>query len=111
VQRVTSKHLEIERVAERLEAKMDGEGLSLRETARLLSLSPSTLSRIRRHEKPDAETLAVLMDWLALSVDDVLVERGSQGAQRARRMAAPHRRPRSGKRDRATAKGRQPRQM
>jgi transcriptional regulator with XRE-family HTH domain len=90
------KRLEISLIARSLDSRMSTEGLSLRRVAKLLSLSPSTLTRIRQGERPDAETLAVLMDWLSLETKDVLVPMAEgQGAARSPsgRKGSPRRRP------------------
>jgi transcriptional regulator with XRE-family HTH domain len=62
----------LRRIAEALEEAQQRSGMSYRDIARMLELSPSTLTRIRQGHRPDADTLAVLMAWLQLSTTDVL---------------------------------------
>lgn len=40
----------------------------IRETARGIGISPSTLSRVERGEDMDAKTLALILNWLMLEV-------------------------------------------
>ena len=68
--------------------------LSLRDVARVLNLSPATLTRIRQGHRPDADALAVLLAWLGLPVSEIL------GASDARLRSEPS--GRAGRRGRPT---------
>src|SRR5947209_3088824 len=59
-------------LATALDSALSAGDASLRETARTLGLAPSTLTRIRRGGRPDAEAAVVLMEWLGLTPADVL---------------------------------------
>lgn len=50
--------------AERVKVRREALGLSLRELAVLLEVSPSTLSRIERGKKPDIDTFGQICEWL-----------------------------------------------
>jgi transcriptional regulator with XRE-family HTH domain len=54
-------------------AKLQADGLVLREVARQTGVSVPTLSRVQRH-KPDVDTLVALCQWLGMTVD-AFVER------------------------------------
>ncbi len=70
-----------------MEAKREAQGLSLRQIASQLGLAPSTLTRIRQGQRPDAEALAVLMAWVGvtpielLAADDPAIYEGKPGSR------------------------------
>lgn len=59
--------INLRRLADELDAACRERGLSLRQAANELGLSPSTLTRIRQGRRPDADALAVLLAWLDLN--------------------------------------------
>jgi transcriptional regulator with XRE-family HTH domain len=52
-----------------LDAKRQAEGLSWRELARHLGISPSTLTRMAQGKRPDVDTFASLLRWLGMPAD------------------------------------------
>ncbi len=52
-----------------LDAKRQAEGLSWRELARHLGISPSTLTRMAQGKRPDVDTFATLLRWLGMLAD------------------------------------------
>ncbi len=64
--------IDIARLADALDTVCRREGLSLRQAAHGLELSPSTLTRIRQGHRPDADALAVLLTWLDISASQML---------------------------------------
>jgi transcriptional regulator with XRE-family HTH domain len=81
--------LALDRLASAFDARLKADGISLREAARLLDLSPSTLTRVRQHQRPDAEALAVLMSWLDLGADDLVAAPRPPQHRRKRRRYRP----------------------
>jgi transcriptional regulator with XRE-family HTH domain len=65
----------------RLRALRVGRGLGLRELARQLELSPSSISQIETGKiRPSVQTLYALASALGATVDEVLFDKASQGA-------------------------------
>jgi transcriptional regulator with XRE-family HTH domain len=52
-----------------LDAKRDKQGLSWRELARHLAISPSTLTRMAQGRRPDVDAFATLLRWLGMPAD------------------------------------------
>jgi transcriptional regulator with XRE-family HTH domain len=52
-----------------LDAKRQKEGLSWRELAGDLKISPSTLTRMAQGRRPDVDAFATLLRWLGMSAD------------------------------------------
>src|SRR5262249_846448 len=52
-----------------LDAKRQKEGLSWRELAGSLEISPSTLTRMAQGRRPDVDAFATLLRWLGMSAD------------------------------------------
>lgn len=46
--------------------------MGIRETAKIVGISPSTLSRIERGYLPDLETFKAVCDWLEVNPGDIL---------------------------------------
>ena len=52
-----------------LDTKRQQEGLSWRELAHRLEISPSTLTRMAQGRRPDVDTFATLLRWLGMEAD------------------------------------------
>jgi transcriptional regulator with XRE-family HTH domain len=61
--------LDVRALYEALEEERVSRGLSWREVARSLSLSPSIFSRMRQGKRPDVDTFAALVQWLDLPAE------------------------------------------
>lgn len=55
-----------------VEAKARGEGISIRQAAGQIGVSPSLLSRLRGGQRPDLDAYASIVRWLGRSADDFL---------------------------------------
>jgi len=53
-----------------LDAKRGGEGLSWRDVAGKLDISPSTFSRMAQGRRPDIDAFATLLRWLGQPAED-----------------------------------------
>jgi len=56
-----------------LEAKANSDGLSMRQAAALIGVSPSLLSRLRNGQRPDLDAFANIVRWLGVSADNFLI--------------------------------------
>jgi len=56
-----------------LDAARQAKGLSWRELARVLNLSPSTLSRLSNGHNPDVNAFAVMVQWLNVPAEQFIV--------------------------------------
>lgn len=56
-----------------LNSKRRSEGLSWRQLAKEVNISPSTLTRLGQGKRPDVDGFAVLVEWLGVSADEFLV--------------------------------------
>ena len=56
--------LNISRLNDAIEARLSSEGLTRRELARRLAVSPSTFTRMARGHRPDVDTFLKLVRWL-----------------------------------------------
>jgi transcriptional regulator with XRE-family HTH domain len=67
-----NSRLNLALLAKAIEAARLEQGLSLRQLAGHLGITPSTLTRIRQGKRPDAEALAVLITWTDLPIGQLL---------------------------------------
>src|SRR5438045_59281 len=56
-----------------LEARTNSDGLSMRQAAALIGVSPSLLSRLRNGQRPDLDAFANIVRWLGVSADTFLI--------------------------------------
>src|SRR5919204_1739753 len=83
-----------EDVGQELRAQREEKGLSLRELARRLSISPSALSQIETGKsRPSVSTLYSIVSELGISLDELFGGRQTTRAQPAK--GAPQSRPRA----------------
>jgi transcriptional regulator with XRE-family HTH domain len=62
-----------------LDSKRRGEGLSWRELARQLEISPSVFTRLAQGRRPELETFLTMVGWLGVSAEDFVAgEKPSQ---------------------------------
>jgi transcriptional regulator with XRE-family HTH domain len=61
--------IDIEAFHAALDAKRQQEGLSWRELAQCLKISPSTLTRMAQGRRPDVDAFASLLRWLGMGAD------------------------------------------
>jgi transcriptional regulator with XRE-family HTH domain len=81
-------------VPRRLRAERERRGLSLRELARRLEISPSAISQIETgRARPSVATLWAIVTELGMSLDDLFAHEGARPPARADDGAAPAARP------------------
>ena len=66
--------------------RRQAEGLSWRELARRLELTPSTFSRLSQGRRPDVETFLRLLSWLGMPAEAFM--QGGPGRERGSRDSA-----------------------
>lgn len=59
----------VDELAAMVKAKLDQQGLKLRDAATLTGVSAATLSRVLNGKLPDTKTFAALVRWLGVSAD------------------------------------------
>ena len=65
--------LDVPELRRRLDARRQEQGLTWRQLADRLSISPSTFSRLADDKRPDADALVTLLVWLDLDTDIALI--------------------------------------
>jgi transcriptional regulator with XRE-family HTH domain len=65
---MTKYLLDVDEVHAQLDSKRKAEGLSWRGLARILDLTPSTLTRLRAGNRPDADALVTMLVWLDIDL-------------------------------------------
>jgi transcriptional regulator with XRE-family HTH domain len=61
--------VDVEALYGALEAKRDRQGISWRELANVLDLSPSTFTRMAQGQRPDIDTFTTLLVWLEMPAE------------------------------------------
>jgi transcriptional regulator with XRE-family HTH domain len=65
-----------------LDAERTARGLSWRQLANEISVSPSLLSRLSNDQRPDADGFATLVRWLNMPAEEFMVDvEGDRGTQ------------------------------
>jgi transcriptional regulator with XRE-family HTH domain len=57
-----------------LDAERESKGLSWRQLAKLLDVSPSTLSRLANGKNPDVEAFATMVRWLDVPAEEFMID-------------------------------------
>ena len=65
--------LDVPELRRRLDARRREQGLTWRQLADRLGISPSTFSRLADDKRPDADALVTLLVWLDLDTDIALI--------------------------------------
>jgi len=66
---VSTYLLDVPELRRRLDARRQERGLTWRQLAELVDVSPSTFSRLADDKRPDADALVTLLVWLDLDTD------------------------------------------
>jgi len=64
--------VDVEGLYEALDVKRRAEGLSWRDVAAAIGVSPSTLTRMAQGASPDVEGFGKMVRWLGVSADDFI---------------------------------------
>ena len=70
---MTKTTIDVDSLFAVLEAKTNSDGLSMRQAAALIGVSPSLLSRLRNGQRPDLDAFANIVRWLGVSADTFLI--------------------------------------
>jgi transcriptional regulator with XRE-family HTH domain len=72
VERVPETTVDVEALYAALDSKRKTHGVSWREIARELDVSPSTFSRMAQGRRPDVDTFATLLRWLGMPAESFM---------------------------------------
>jgi transcriptional regulator with XRE-family HTH domain len=64
--------VDVEALYAALDSKRKAHGMSWREIARELEISPSTFSRMAQGRRPDVDTFATLVHWLGMPAESFM---------------------------------------
>lgn len=64
-----------------VDSKRESEGLSRRELAQKLNLSPSTFTRMAQGKRPDVDTFATLLRWLHMPAEAFVRPHATSGGE------------------------------
>jgi transcriptional regulator with XRE-family HTH domain len=67
--------VDVEALYAALDSKRKAQGMSWREIARELEISPSTFSRMAQGRRPDVDTFATLVHWLGMPAESFMRSR------------------------------------
>lgn len=70
-----------------LDNKRQAEGLSWRGLAQMLMITPSTFTRMAQGRRPDVDTFAALLRWVAMPVEAFLEPAAPGGSQESEPLA------------------------
>lgn len=75
-EKVETVQIDIDRLADYVQGKMDEEGLSLRQVARQARISAATLSRIlqkgKKRPRPEVDTLVKVIRWVGVPIENII---------------------------------------
>jgi transcriptional regulator with XRE-family HTH domain len=72
--RVANASIDVIALHGALDAARQAKGLSWRQLAKLLDVSPSTLSRLANGKNPDVEAFATVVRWLDLPAEKFMID-------------------------------------
>jgi transcriptional regulator with XRE-family HTH domain len=64
--------VDVEALYAALDSKRKAQGMSWREIAHALEISPSTFSRMAQRRRPDVDTFATLVHWLGMPAESFM---------------------------------------
>lgn len=74
-------NIDVGRLVSVLAARIQAEGLSWRQAAGQIGVSPSLLSRLRNRQRPDLDAYVLIVRWLNMSTEDFLEREGQEAQQ------------------------------
>lgn len=74
-------NIDVGRLVSVLDTRIEADGLSWRQAATQIGVSPSLLSRLRNGQRPDLDAYVLIVRWLAMSTEDFLERTGQQEQQ------------------------------
>jgi transcriptional regulator with XRE-family HTH domain len=79
---MTRTKIDVQGLHAALDAERTARGLSWRQLAKEIGVSPSLLSRLSNDQRPDADGFATLVRWLNMPAEEFMVDaEGDRGAQ------------------------------
>lgn len=79
---MTKTRIDVQGMYAALDAERTARGLSWRQLAKEIGVSPSLLSRLGNDQRPDADGFATLVRWLNMPAEEFMVDiEGDRGAQ------------------------------
>lgn len=66
--------IDVSALAATLESRVKADGISWRQAAGQIGVSPSLLTRLRNDQRPDLDAFAKIVRWLRLPADGFLVD-------------------------------------
>jgi transcriptional regulator with XRE-family HTH domain len=66
--------IDVESLAAAMESRVKADGISWRQAAAQVGVSPSLLTRLRNGQRPDLEAFARMVRWLRHPADEFLVD-------------------------------------
>lgn len=76
---MAARELDVPALYEALDRQRRGQGLTWRQLARSMDLSPSTFTRMAQGNRPDADAFLTMIEWLGVSVDTFALGKTPQG--------------------------------
>lgn len=80
---MTDKVVDVEGLYEALDAKRTAKGISWRDAAAEIGVSPSTLTRMGQGASPDVEGFAKMVNWLGVSANEFFHGQGTGTTKRS----------------------------
>ncbi len=74
-------HLDVSALHAALDAERRAQGLSWRQLAQEVAISPSTLSRLANGHRPDVDAFAALIQWLGVPAEQFMTTKGANRDQ------------------------------
>lgn len=71
-------NIDVGRLVSVLHTRIEADGLSWRQAAGQIGVSPSLLSRLRNLQRPDLDAYVQIVRWLNMSTEDFLEREGHQ---------------------------------
>ena len=79
---MTRTKIDVQGLHAALDAERTARGLSWRQLAKEIGVSPSLLSRLSNDQRPDADGFATLVRWLNMPAEEFMVDvEGDRGTQ------------------------------
>lgn len=79
---MTRTKIDVQGLYAALDAERTARGLSWRQLAKEIGVSPSLLSRLSNDQRPDADGFATLVRWLNMPAEEFMVDvEGDRGTQ------------------------------
>lgn len=65
-------NIDVDRLVSVLDTRIEADGLSWRQAAAQIGVSPSLLSRLKNSQRPDLDAYVRIVRWLSMSTEDFI---------------------------------------